>query len=941
MIGVRRGCRVLGTATTRRIGLLLAVLIMGGFNDLRAARGDDPLPPARLLTEPHVPRKISQTANPLRDVDDGGEMPPSATLTPPTRGHLTDPDPAIENTKEPLVGIVVEGNKTIDADEILKKIKSRAGRPPDPKTVKDDVRALYKTRWFFQVEARIAADKAGPSLVFKVVERPILKKVSYKGNKKIKTKELSELTGLKEGGAFDVGANKESARRIESHYHEKGYIHAKVTLEKGGSPDDREVVFDVDEGPKVHVDQIKFTGNKDISGGVLRTQVKTKKRFLWLFGGKFDPTTIPEDIAALKHYYHSLGYFDVKIVPKQGVSDDQARVTLEYEIEEGQRYKVNSVEFMGNRVLSEEKLRTELKMLPGAFYTERFMAADVDKMSAQYGELGRIFAKVEPILRHHETPGIVDVVYNIDESRPFRVGRIRIHIEGDHPHTKESVVLTRLRFRPGELASREKIKKSEQALRNAQVFAGQMPGTPGPHIDVKYPEMDHKYEGQGLARGQSDEDTAAPRQTRRLIRKTGVSRGGEIESGDEPGRPTMPSEVNVGESYIFRGQNYGNFDASPSSPAFDAPAFGAEPLPSFEDQPPGYLDYDVNVSETQTGRLMFGVGVNSNAGLIGNFVLSESNFDLFRPPTSMADLTNGTAWRGGGQNFRIEATPGTQLSRYLVNWSDPYFLEQNVSLGVSGFFYYRYFPNWTEQRTGGRVTVGRQFTPTTSSSVAFRVEDVFVSNPSIPTPQPIASVLGPNLLTTVSANIVHDTRDSAFIAGKGHYLSLSYEQGYGTFVYPRVDLDARQFFTLKERPDGGNRHIVSTLGQVGWMGSEAPFFEKHFAGGFHSFRGFAFYGVTPVQLGSRVGGQFQALGTLEYMVPVTADDSIQLVAFSDMGTVQNDVSLSEFRLSVGGGVRLTIPAMGPTPIALDLGFPIMRQSFETKQIFAFYVGLQK
>ncbi|HTI49538.1 MAG TPA: POTRA domain-containing protein, partial [Planctomycetaceae bacterium] len=652
---------------TRRVGLLLAVLIMSGANDLGIVRGDDPDPPARPPAGARMPRKIKQTANPLRDLDDGGEMPPSAVAAPPTRGRLTDPDPAIENTTEPLAGILVEGNKTIEADEILKKIKSRAGRPPDPKTVKDDVRALYKTRWFFQVEARVAAAKEGPKLVFKVVERPILKKVDYKGNKKIKTKELAELTGLKEGGAFDIGANKESARRIESHYHEKGYIHAKVKLEKGESPEDREVLFDITEGPKVHVDKIKFSGNKEITAGVLQTQVKTKKRFLWLFGGKFDPTTIPEDVAALKQYYHSLGYFDVKIVPKQGVSDDKASVTLEYEVDEGQRFKIRNVEFVGNRVLPEDKLRTDLKLLPGAYFTERFMAADVDKMSAQYGELGRIFAKVDPILRHHETPGIVDVVYNIDESRPFRVGRIRVHIEGDHPHTKESVVLTRLRFRPGELASREKIKKSEQALRNAQVFAGQMPGQPGgPHIDVKYPEMDRKYEESSIARGQSYENTDEPRGPR-MSRTARTAR-----------MPPTQNDGDVEESYIFRGQNYGNFDSSPSSPNFDAPPLGAEPLPPFEDQAPGYLDYDVNVSETQTGRLMFGVGVNSNAGLVGNFVLSESNFDLFRPPTSMADITNGTAWRGGGQNFRIEATPGTQLSRYLVNWSDPYFLEQNV-----------------------------------------------------------------------------------------------------------------------------------------------------------------------------------------------------------------------------------------------------------------------
>src|SRR5690606_17353062 len=144
-------------------------------------------------------------------VDDGGELPAEAGRRESGQSRLTGPDPEIEALKEPLADVVVEGNVTITSDEILKKVRTRPGREPDARQIKDDVRALYATRWFFNVDVRLSRTKQGPVLVFKVVERPMLQSVEYKGNKKIKTKELAELTGLKKGGAFDVGANKESA----------------------------------------------------------------------------------------------------------------------------------------------------------------------------------------------------------------------------------------------------------------------------------------------------------------------------------------------------------------------------------------------------------------------------------------------------------------------------------------------------------------------------------------------------------------------------------------------------------------------------------------------------------------------------------------------------------------------------------------------------------
>src|SRR5207248_4966214 len=119
-------------------------------------------------------------------------------------------------------------------------------------------------------------------------------------------------------------------------------------------------------------------------------------------------------------------------------------------------------------------------------------------------------------------------------------------------------------------------------------------------------------------------------------------------------------------------------------------------------------DVLINVEEDNTGSLLFGLGVNSDTGLTGSIVLNERNFDLFRPPTSFEDLLTGNAFRGGGQEFRAEAVPGTQLQRYTVSWREPFLFDSPYSLGVSGYYYDRIFNEYRESRLGTRLTIGRK-----------------------------------------------------------------------------------------------------------------------------------------------------------------------------------------------------------------------------------------
>tara|TARA_B100000029_G_scaffold503531_1_gene580592 strand:+ start:37 stop:1476 length:1440 start_codon:yes stop_codon:yes gene_type:complete len=358
----------------------------------------------------------------------------------------------------------------------------------------------------------------------------------------------------------------------------------------------------------------------------------------------------------------------------------------------------------------------------------------------------------------------------------------------------------------------------------------------------------------------------------------------------------------------------------------------------------GTLGVDIDVTEARTGRLMFGAGVNSDAGVIGSIVLDENNFDLLRLPTSFQDIVDGKAFRGGGQRFRIEAMPGYYFSRYMLNWSDPYFLDTDYSLSVAGFYYQRFYFDWDEHRTGGRVTVGRQINRQLSVAGTLRLEEIDIDNPDTPTHGLLAAALGESWFTSGKVAITHDSRDNAFIPTEGHFLQASYEQAFGDFNFPQIRGDAKQYFTLHERPDGNGRQVLSLSGQLGWSGDDTPIYERFFAGGYQSFRGFDFRGVSVREAThptTGLGGTWMALGSVQYQFPITADEMISGVVFSDFGTVENEVAMDDFRLTVGAGLRVTIPAMGPVPIAVDWGIPLIKQDFDDERVFSFYIGINR
>lgn len=1061
-----------------------------------------------------------------------------------------------------VVDVRVEGNETTPLERVRPMVRTRKGRPLDPRVVEEDVRRLHASKMFLDVQPVYTQVNGGVVLTFQVIERATLKYVKYEGNEKVADRKLAKQAGIKRGDAADPYAVEDARGKMEQWLHEKGHTKATVTIAEGNKPGDQGAVFIVHEGPQQRVGKIVFEGNSIAPDGRMTQLIQTKKPFLRIpkifagFKGYAEKEKIDADIDALTAYYRGLGFFQAKVGREVIFDDKQEWATLRFVINEGVRYKVRGISFAGNKIRTPEQLSKKFKLAGGDFYNQSDLNSDVTTVEEQYGVRGHLFVKVEPETRFLEQPGEVDLVYKVTEGPKCRIGQINVHISGEDPHTRRMTVLNRLSIRPGDIADIRQIRDSERRLKASGLFMSDPTQGEPPKIVFREPNNEtedveaiaEKPKDGERFRGQSPDIRALPGEAlvELQIRPDGTFRVAPLQSqplGTPPGAPRpgrTPAKVRFQSpdnrqttrrpvaqprpNYQVRFQDMGgaempSFDLRQNPPTYGAPsgqaypsqpyaqsqqpaygapqtqvygqppaqsyaapqaqgftqqpsyslppqsppvyqgaprntmpptAAGAMPYqaapqvaPSYQGNavpnprylpsspsaaspyvgaqsgaapqlgapqpqygvaqpqamagappiappggfnpfnptvpntavgpqgagqlppPQGYdnpeqllggatdpnqwlnqpptveVPLDVYVQEAQTGRLMLGVGVNSNAGLIGNIVLDEQNFDWRRWPRNWADIRNATAFRGGGQRFRLEAMPGSQLQRYMFNFTEPYFLDTGVSLGLSAYYYNRLFTNWFEQRVGGRPTLGYQFAPDLSAAVSLRAENVRITNPTVPTPWELQRVLGSNALYSARFMLTHDTRDSPFLPTQGHRLMFAYEQGFGDFTFPRGEVEGSQYFLLRQRADGSGRHTLSLISMVGFTGADTPIFENFFAGGFGTIRGFRFRGASPTDMGVIIGGRFQWLNTAEYMFPITASDAVRGVAFVDFGTVETNINLDNFRVAPGLGLRITLPALGPAPIALDFAVPVVKAATDQTQVFSFNVGIAR
>jgi outer membrane protein insertion porin family len=273
-------------------------------------------------------------------------------------------------------------------------------------------------------------------------------------------------------------------------------------LQPEAQPTDRSVVFLINEGNKQRVWWTQFEGNTISSDGRLRTQIQSKPGILWMFGGYVDPKKITEDEDRLKAYYRSLGFFSAEISRELSYNEGETWLTLNFVIHEGPRYQVRNVSFIGNTKFSTQQLETGLTLKGNEFFDQAKMNKDLGLLKDTYGGQGYILADVQANPRFSEdTPGTLDLVYEIKEGERWRVGRINVHINGGdtNPHTKEATIVNRISLRPGDIVDTRQLRDSVRRLQFSQLFLVDRAGGQIPKIVFTPPDKDQDKDEDKIA----------------------------------------------------------------------------------------------------------------------------------------------------------------------------------------------------------------------------------------------------------------------------------------------------------------------------------------------------------------------------------------------------------------------------------------------------------
>lgn len=365
------------------------------------------------------------------------------------------------------------------------------------------------------------------------------------------------------------------------------------------------------------------------------------------------------------------------------------------------------------------------------------------------------------------------------------------------------------------------------------------------------------------------------------------------------------------------------------------------------DQQANVRDVLVTVEESaQTSQFIAGVSASADAGLFGNIVLENKNFDIGDWPRNWGEFLRGKAFRGAGQTMRMELRPGTEFTEFRIDFREPYFLDKPIGFSVGASLFERGRDGYDERRGGGYFSFDKRFEDGLlkgwGAELAFRAEYVGVEDVESFAAKDIRDVEGGNYLSTAKFTLAHDTTDSRFDPTEGHRVSFAWEQAGamgGDFFYAKLTGGAVRHWTLAI-DDEDRRSVFSVRGRAGQILGDAPVFERFYAGGISSMRGFDFRGISPRDglRKNRIGGDFMLLTGAEYSFPLYTK-VIRGVFFFDMGTVEPNLGINTWRAALGGGIRLTLPIFGTVPMEFDLAIPVSKDGDDDTRIFSFFIGL--
>ncbi|EKD42218.1 MAG: hypothetical protein ACD_73C00262G0007 [uncultured bacterium] len=357
---------------------------------------------------------------------------------------------------------------------VRRKISSVEGSLYSDQLINEDIKKLYETGLFQNVTVERLSIAGGIKLIFKVDEKGTISKISFKGNSKIKEKDLNAAVTIRELSTLDERRLAESLAAIRKLYEDKGYYLADVTHEVvplDTESKEGELIFRIQENKEVRIKRISFVGNRVYSDKKLTSQMLTKvKGFLSFLNssGKFKDEKLKRDLAFLEYFYLNNGYLKAKIGdPQLTLTRDKKSIYITIPVYEGSSYKVSSVDIAGDIITTKEELVSKLSLKAGETYSRKDQDQDMTELTNMYGDQAYAHALIYPDIQTSDENKTASVTYTINKGPKIYVERIEIK---GNTITRDKVIRREIQLKENSLFSRSGLDESKRRIMQLGYF---------------------------------------------------------------------------------------------------------------------------------------------------------------------------------------------------------------------------------------------------------------------------------------------------------------------------------------------------------------------------------------------------------------------------------------------------------------------------------------
>ncbi len=724
-----------------------------------------------------------------------------------------------------------------------------------------------------------------------------IQEIRIEGNQRIEPETVRSYMQINPGDPFDAKRIDQALKNLFA-----TGLFADVNFRRDGDA----LVVQVTENPIIN--KLAFEGNRRIDDDALQQEVQLRPRVV------YTQARVQADVKRILDLYRRSGRFAATVEPKI-INLDQNRVNLVFEINEGDVTEVRRIDFVGNKVFSDSDLRDETVTQEAAFY--RFFSTtdtyDPDRLTLDKEALRKFylaegyadFRVVSAVAELSPDQEAFFITFTVEEGERYKFGTIDIKttLKDLDPESLRDAVETD----EGDWYNADLVDETVQTISDRVGSLGYA------FVDVR-PRIDRDAENRILNLTYDIQE--GPKV---YVERIDIS--GNVRTQDK----VIRREFRIAEGDAFSTAKLRRTEQRLKNLGF----FESVDIQAVPSDSPDKTVIKVKVAEKSTGELSFGAGFSTADGPLGNVGVRERNL------------------LGKGYDLRAQLNVSGRRSTVDVSFTDPYFLDKELSAGFDVFHrrFDRDESSFEEQNTGAGVRIGYDLAEYTRHTISYQASYDEVKDVDDDASNVIQDEKGDEIRSIIGHDVVYDRRDSKVDPREGYYVAagMDFAGLGGTVTFLRNTLGGGYFYPVNKEVTLG---LTGEVGYIRGLGDEIRVTDAFFLGG-QNLRGFATGGVGPrdSDTDDALGGKFRFEGTVQAAFPLGLPEEYQIRGrvFSDFGTLtgtdfEDDIDLndtSSLRASVGFGLTWVSPF---GPLAVDLAYPVLKESFDEDELFRFSVG---